>query len=56
MHEAVRVGSAGTVAMLLDAGADLNATTNDGETPPHRAAGNGRSEAVAALRAAGATR
>ena len=49
-----RVGIANSIQALIDAGANCNATDEDGWTPLHYAAERGEAECIAVLLAAGA--
>jgi ankyrin repeat protein len=54
IHSAVAGGHDAVVAVLVDAGADINATQRHGWTPLHGAAQNGSLDSVERLLAAGA--
>ena len=54
LHGAAIRGRAGVVRLLLDRGANVNARTDDEQTPLHRAAGRGHLELVCLLLDAGA--
>jgi hypothetical protein len=54
LHTAARLGSLGTMAVLLDSGAAIDAAANEGETPLHLAAMLGRGAALELLVARGA--
>ncbi len=54
LHAAAGMGRLDNVEVLLNNGADVNATNDDGETPMHYAASEGRTDIVQALIAAGA--
>ncbi|CAM6031500.1 unnamed protein product, partial [Sphagnum compactum] len=49
LHYAIRTGHMRAVQMLVDAGADVNAQTNGGATPLHRAALWGHDEILKLL-------
>ena len=53
LHNASIMGDTAEVKRLLDAGADVNAKSEDGFTPLHYASMEGRGEVVKLLLAAG---
>lgn len=57
LHAAIALGnSTQTIALLLEAGADVNATQAGGFTPLHQAAASGKSDIVSLLLSSGARR
>ena len=56
LHSASMAGQVSTAALLLDAGADIDAATGGGDTALHLAAAGGHVSAVGALLARGANR
>ncbi|MDR1334421.1 MAG: ankyrin repeat domain-containing protein, partial [Holosporaceae bacterium] len=56
LHVAARYGQVGTIGVLLDRSAEVDARNRYGETPLHVAAGRGHVGAIRALLAGGADR
>ncbi|KAJ1496145.1 ankyrin repeat-containing domain protein, partial [Baffinella frigidus] len=54
LHSAAAAGQWEMVSLLIDYGAAVNAVDGGGESPLHKAAGNGHAETVRALLNAGA--